>query len=115
MLVTVARARAADPLDLIHAPLWRVLWHYLHLEELDARRALARRHERVDAGLMTARAFNAPATLGDELEAVHKAIAEADADPVDEALAYDDWRARGAALAAKIDAGRVLSPEALIQ
>lgn len=108
--MTVASERACDPLALIDEPLWRVLWHFYHLQERDARRALTDRMARVDGGYMAAFAFNQPELLDVEMRNVRAAIEELERGPV----ALDDLRARGEALLARIERGRVLDPTALV-
>lgn len=106
----VARERRCDPLALLDEPLWRVLWHYHHLADADARRALTDRMARVDAGFMTAFAFNQPESLDVEMRNVRAALEELERGPV----MLDDLRARGEALAARMERGRVLDPTALV-
>jgi hypothetical protein len=108
--VRVARARACDPLALLDEPFWRVLWHFHHLTDDDARRALHDRMARVDSGFMTAFAVNQPASLAEEMQKVRAAIEEQERGPTP----LDDLRARGEALAARMERGRVLDPDALV-
>lgn len=97
---------------LIDEPLWRVLYVYQQLEERDERQALRRRRERVDAGLMTAFAFNQPEKLADELDRVRDAIDEFEYGP--QATDIEAMRARGRALADRMLATNALSDEALV-
>lgn len=108
--MTVAASRPYDVFTLLDEPLWRVLYVFHHLAEERARVALRDRLERVDAGFMTALAFNKPEALDDELQKVHRAILGQDEDPI----ADEDRLARGLALAERIERGRVLSDEALV-
>lgn len=113
VLVTVATETGQDAFALLDRPWCQVLYTFYQLAERDERRALASRASRVDAGLLTALAFNEPQRLSDELRSVQEAIAAFERGPVDEAADVAEWKARGLALAAKLDQGRVLSPDAL--
>lgn len=108
--MTVAASRPYDVFSLLDEPLWRVLYVFHHLVEDEARKALYERLYRVDAAKMAAFALHKPSSLDDEMRDVRAAILELDAPPVSD----EDRLARGLALAARIDAGRVLSDEALV-
>lgn len=112
--MTVASERACDPLALLDEPFWRLLWHFYHLRERDERRMLLARLARVDAGYMTAFAFNQPDALTGEMEKVRSALEDLERGPAAIRPTADELRARGRALAARIAAGRVLADDALV-
>jgi hypothetical protein len=114
LLVTVAAERRCDPLALLDEPLWRTLYHFHHLAERDARDALHKRQARVDLGMMVAHAFNQPSSLDDEMRDVRQALADLDREPTEGASVWDAARGKGEEMAARIERGRVLSPEALL-
>lgn len=98
-------------MDLLDVPVWQLLYVFHHLSERDERRQVMARAARVDAGVLTALAFNEPARLDDELRSVRAAI-----DAVEyETPASDPVRleAKAHALLARIESGRVLAPDAL--
>ena len=99
------------PLDLLDVPVWQLLYVFHHLNERDERRQVMERAARVDAGFYTAIAVNDPSRLDDERRAVGDAIdaLEFEAPATDPAVL--DAKAR--ALIARIESGRVLSPDAL--
>lgn len=108
--MTVAGSRPYAAFALLDEPLWRVLYVFHHIAKESTRTALRDRLYRVDAGKMTAFAFNSPDNLNDEMQKVLDAIAEVDGPRVTDA----DRLARGLALAERIDAGKVLSDDALV-
>lgn len=114
MLTVVAGERPYDVFTLLDEPLWRVLYLFHHLSAKTARAALDARLARVDAGLMTALARHQPAALDDEMRRVRDAIDDFERGPAERPDDLAAWRARGDALAARIEQGRVLSPEALV-
>lgn len=115
VLVTVAAATGQDAFALLDRPWCQVLYQFYHLADREERQRLASRVARVEAGVFTAMAFNDPARLVDEQRAVRDAIEALERGPVDEAMDLDAWKARGLALAAKLEQGRVLSPAALTE
>lgn len=115
MLTIVAGARRCDPLDLLDEPLWRTLYHFHHLTEQDERLALRARMDRIDLGYMVAQAFNRPAALDDERREALESIAEYERGAIDEQEDLDELRARGEAMAARIQQAGVLTDAALTQ
>jgi hypothetical protein len=114
MLLAVAGSEPYRAFALLDEPLWRVLYLFHHLQEHDARESLRARMARVDAGVMTAFAFNQPASLETEMRRVQDAIAEADYGPSDAVDEMAALRAKGEALAARIEQGGVLTPDGLV-
>jgi hypothetical protein len=111
MLTTIAVALHTDVFALLDEPHWRNLYRFYHLVEREARERLSRRYERVDAGVMTAFAFNEPSRLDEERQAVVDAI-RAIEHPT--AVVLDDIRAKAEAMAARMATGKVLTPAALV-
>ena len=99
------------PLDLLDVPVWQLLYVFHHLTERDARRAVEARAARVDAAVLGAIGFNEPAKLDDERRAVADALDALEYEPMGGTGSLDD---RAAALMARIEAGRVLDPTALV-
>ncbi len=114
MLTTVARETKQDVFTLVREPLWRVLYVFHHLREDDERRALQRRIERVDLGVMVAYGFNEPSKLSDEMRSAIDAAQAFERGPVTE-VDVEALAARANALSARIASGRALSPEAHVQ
>jgi hypothetical protein len=109
MLTAIAVASHGDVFALLDEPHWRNLYRFYHLAERDARERLSRRYERVDSGMLSALAFNDPGKLDDERQAVADAI-HALEHPGD----LGGMRAKAEAMAARMTAGHVLTPSALV-
>ena len=110
MLLIVAGTRPYDALSLLDEPLWRVLWTFHQVMERRAREQLMERLGRVDAGNLTAMAFNKPELLDDEMRAVQQAIRAQEEGPVES----DSVQPAGLSLLERVQRGRVLAPEALV-
>lgn len=99
------------PLDLLDVPVWELLYVFHHLSERDARRAVEARAARLDAALLGSIGFNEPAKLEDERRAVVEALDALEYEQTTPTASLDE---RAAALLARIEAGRVLDPAALL-
>lgn len=115
MLLRVAGDAPYRVFTLMDEPLWRVLYVFHHLQEHDERAALNDRLARVDHGFLTNFAMTQPDSLTEELQRVQAAIARLDQGPgVDAAHEWADARAKAEAMLARMERGRVLSPDALV-
>lgn len=114
MLITVAAETGQDVFALVARPFWQILYQFHLLMERAQRVALRGRVERVDDGLMAALAFNKPEALDEELQKAHAALDAFEDGPADSPDQIAALRAAGESLAARIEHGRVLAPEALV-
>ena len=98
-------------MDLLDVPVWQLLYVFHHLSEREERRQVVERMARVDAGFMTAMAFNEPARLDDERRAVTDALDALEYEPMG---GTGSLESRAEALLARIESGRVLDPAAMV-
>ena len=108
-MTIVACATGTDVAQLLHRPYWLTLYTFYHVQERELAHALERRRERIDGGFMTAFATHKPELLQDELRTVRDAI-EQHGRPQAPVSDLDTIRARGLAMAARIEANGAFPP-----